>query len=196
MIFWNHAGREHGGLEYADDIRKNSPQVIEQCLALREQRCRENKQPNRYLRVDDSTLIELPPLQSDKRFILIYCLDSGLQLSLNYKTNHPWWLIDIVDIQEIRPHVFCVHDWFIDISVNPDGSYHVYDMDDFELAVRLQVLSPEQISQCLKSFHAILTELNSGSFPSPFVEELRETYMFKCHMDKGDTSFGIQQKDR
>jgi predicted RNA-binding protein associated with RNAse of E/G family len=52
---------------------------------------------------------------------------------------------------------FCVHDLFIDISVNTDGSYCVYDMDDFERAFSLGVMTHEQISRSLSSFHTILT---------------------------------------
>jgi hypothetical protein len=177
VIFWNHVGREHGGLDYADDIRKNSPEVIQKSLELREQRCRNNGQLNRFVRYDETTLLELSSSQNDKKYIIIYCIDRGLQFSLNFKSRYPWWLIDIVDIQEIRPNVFCVHDLFIDISVNFDGSYHVYDMDDFEIALSSDVMSYEQISQGLKSFHAILCELNCKTFPNNILKDIQQKYM-------------------
>jgi hypothetical protein len=111
--FWNQVGREHGGLDYADDIRKNSPEVIQKCLVLKEQRCRNSNHLDRFVRYDESTLLELPSPQSGKKYL---------------KSKYPWLLIDIVDIQEIRPNVFCVNDLFIDILVNFDGSYHVLEL--------------------------------------------------------------------
>lgn len=177
VIFWNHVGREHGGLDYTDDIRKNSPEVIQKCLELKEQRCRNSDRQSRFIRYDESTLLELPPPQSDKKYIIIYCVDRGLQFSLNLKSKYPWWLIDIVDIQEIRPNVFCVHDLFIDISVNFDGSYHVYDIDDFETALSSDVMSNEQISRGLKSLHTILTELNTKAFPNNILKDIEQKYI-------------------
>lgn len=176
IIFWNHVGREHGGLEYTDDIRKNSPEIIQEALVLKEHRCRNGGQLNRFVRYDESTLIELSPLQSDQKYIIVYCIDRGIQFSLNLKSKYPWWLIDIVDIQEIRPNVFCVNDLFIDISVNLDGSYHVFDMDDFETAISLGVMTPEQISRSLRSLHSMLTELNSKAFPNEILKDIQQKY--------------------
>lgn len=177
VIFWNHVGREHGGLDYAEDIRKNSPEVIQKCLELKEQLCRNNYQPNKFVRYNESTLIEFPSSQCDEKYIIIYSIDRGLQFSLNLKSKYPWWLIDVVDITEIRPNVFCVHDLFIDISVNLDGSYHVLDIDEFEMAVSLNILSQEQITQSLKSLHSILDELNSKTFPNETLKDLEQQYM-------------------
>lgn len=177
VIFWNHVGKEHGELEYADDIRKNPPEIVQKSLELKEKRCINNGQFGRFIRHDESTLIELPTLHSKKKYIIIYCIDRGLQFSLNFKSHYPWWLIDIVDIQEIRPNVFCVNDLFIDISVNPDGSYHVYDMDEFENTLSLGVMTQDQISRSLKSFHSILTELNSKEFPNKILKDIHQKYM-------------------
>lgn len=73
--------------------------------------------------------------------------------------------------------MFCVNDLFIDISVNPDGSYHVYDMDEFENALSLGVMTQDQISRSLKSFHSILTELNSKEFPNKILKDIHQKYM-------------------
>jgi hypothetical protein len=156
VIFWNHVGREHGVLEYTEDIRKNSPEVIQNSIELKEQRCRNNGQLNRFVRYDETTLLELPPSQSDRKYIIIYCIDQGLQFSLNFKPRYPWWLIDIVDIQEIRPN---------------------YDMDEYEIALSSDVMSTELISQSLKSFHTILSELNSKTFPNDTLKAIEMKYM-------------------
>lgn len=177
LIFWNHIGREHGGLKYARDIRKNRKSIIESYRDEKERYARNTQKPNRFIRYDASTLVELPPLESDRKFIIIYLIDEGLQFSLNFKSKHPWWLVDVVDIQEIKPNVFCVYDLFIDISVKPDGSYHVLDIDEFEEAVRLGVLTDGQITYSLKAFHSALAQLNAGNFPNGLLKELEELYM-------------------
>ncbi|AZN42885.1 hypothetical protein [Paenibacillus albus] len=174
-IFWNHVGREHGGLNYTDDIRKNAPEVIQQALELKVQRARGYR--NRFIRYDESTLIELPAPDSRDNFIIIYCIDRGLQFSMNFKPRYLWWLIDVVEIQEVQPGFFCVYDLFIDIAVNVDGSYQVMDMDEFEYALSLGVMTSEQVSRSLKSLHSALTELNSRTFPDDRLKRIHEQYM-------------------
>lgn len=177
VIFWNHVGREHGGLDYTTDIRNNPPEVIARTLELKEQRCRDGS-PNRFIPINESTIIELAPADSSKKYLIVYSIDRGLQFSLHYKPRYPGWLIDIVAIQELRPNVYCAHDLFIDISVNTDGSYHIYDMDEYEEALSLGVMTAEQISRSLKSFHSIVTELNSKAFPCALLKELEQKYLY------------------
>ncbi len=177
IIFWNHVGREHGGLQYVSDIRKNGKEGIENTLALKEERARNS--PNQFYKYNKSTLIELPPIASEKKFIIIYQMDKGLQYSLNLKSKYPWWLIDIVDIQEIKPNVFCAFDLFLDISVNRDGSYNVLDVDDFELAIRLDVINQTQVLSSLASFHSVIEQLNEKKFPCALIEEITEKYDIK-----------------
>ena len=175
-IFWNHVGREHGGLHYTEDIRKNSTETIQNCLELKERRC-ETDPLGRYVRLDINTLLELPTIHNNKKYLIVYDLKNGLQYSLNFKSKYPWWVIDIVDIVEIKPNVFCSYDLFIDISVHKDGSYKVLDIDEYEEALRLNVMSQEQISKSLKSFHHALSILNTNSFPYPLLVQLEKQYM-------------------
>ncbi|MDP4164004.1 MAG: hypothetical protein Q8906_16305 [Bacillota bacterium] len=177
FIFWHHVGREHGGLDYTEDIRKNSLQDIQMYLEIKENHYRNVDHPNRFLRYDESTLIELPPLKSGQSFIIVYSIPDGFQFSLNYKTKYPGWIIDIVDIEEIRPNVFCIHDLFIDIAVSETGRYQVLDIDEYETAISLNVMTTEQIQRSLKSFHAILTELNSNNFPDRKLGVIKEQYL-------------------
>jgi uncharacterized protein len=170
-VIWHHVGREHGGLEYAEDIRKNTPEVIDQYIKLKEEWIQNNETSHQFLKYDENTIIEL---SSETGFIILYLMDKGLQLSLNAKTKlkYPWWVIDVVDIVEIRPNVFCSKDLFIDIKVYEDGSYHVIDIDEFEEAIQLGVLTNEHISKALKSFHFALCELNE---PRPPIIEKAES---------------------
>ncbi|MDF2725547.1 MAG: hypothetical protein K0Q59_5224 [Paenibacillus sp.] len=181
-IFWNHVGREHESLGYARSLRKNPPEVIQRGLEAKEQRSLAGSR-HRYVRYDDNTLLELPMHKAphggagDRPFIIVYCLDRGLQFSLHYKKQYAWWLVDIVEIEQIRPDVYCVHDLFIDIAVHDDGSYEVYDIDEFEAALSIDAMSPRQVSHALKSFHDIVTELNAKSFPGPLLQKLEQTYI-------------------
>jgi predicted RNA-binding protein associated with RNAse of E/G family len=175
LIYWNHVGREHGGLKYTDDIRKNDEVTIKSALELKEKQCRTGS--NIFIQYDENTLIELSPLDSERRYIIIYCIDRGLQFFLIYKTKYPWWLVDIVDVKEVKPNVFCVNDLFIDISVNINDSYKVMDIDDYEIAFSLGVMTKTQVINSLKSFHSILDELNSKQFPNNLLIQIKEQYL-------------------
>lgn len=165
-VIWHHIGREHGGLKYTEDIRKNSPEVIEKYIEQKVEWVRSNEASHQFLHLDENTLVEY---SSKADFIIIYMIDKGLQLSLNAKTKskYPWWVIDVVDVMEIRPDVYCSSDLFIDVKVFEDGSYHVIDIDEFETAIQLGVLTNEQISKALKSLHTALTDLNG---PNQFIK--------------------------
>ncbi|EDL64606.1 DUF402 domain-containing protein [Bacillus sp. SG-1] len=176
VVYWNHVGREHGGLEYTSDIRKNSPEIIEEALRLKENRALSQTEPNRFLALNESLVIELPPENSLKKFIIIYQMDLGLQFSYGFKNSHEGWLIDIVDYEKKPDGLVCVHDLLIDIRVFEDGSYHVVDMDEFYEAYSLGALSKEQLEQSLRALSYILEKLNKGEFPGIEIEEIKERY--------------------
>jgi hypothetical protein len=181
LIFWNHVGREHGGLDYTEDIRKNDADTISWALELKEKRARESS--SRFIKFDKNTLIELPPLGSERKYIIVYCIDRGLQFSLNYKSRYPWWLIDIVDIQEVKPNVFCVHDLLIDLSVNLDRSYNVLDMDEYGNALTSGAMTEDQVKSSLNSFNSILEELNTKQFPNSLLVSITRQYFSTDEMD-------------
>ena len=176
VVYWNHVGREHGGLENTNDIRKNSPEIIEEALRLKEARALSQAEPNRFLALSESLVIELPPENSLKKFIIIYQMDLGLQFSYGFKTSHGGWLIDIVEYEKKRDGLICVHDLLIDIRVFEDGSYHVVDMDEFYEAYSLGALSKEQLEKSLRALSYILAKLNKGEFPEKDIEEVKECY--------------------
>ncbi|MGD6968455.1 DUF402 domain-containing protein [Rossellomorea vietnamensis] len=176
VVYWNHVGREHGGLKYTKDIRKNSEDVITKALSLKEQYALKNENSHRFLALEESLIIELPPGNSAKKFIIIYMLDLGLQFSYGFKSSHEGWLIDIVQFEQRTPGLVCVHDLLIDIRVFEDGSYHVIDMDEFHEAYRLRVLSGEQVEHSLNALSHILHKLNQKDFPGRTIEELKSQY--------------------
>ncbi len=86
------------------------------------------------------------------------------------------WLIDLVDIEEMAPHQYCVRDLFIDIAVEPSGSYRVIDIDDFVQAIELEILDKEQVVKVLRSLDLIVDKLNKGRFPLDILQPLVKKY--------------------
>jgi uncharacterized protein len=176
LVYWNHVGREHGKLEYTKDLRKNSPEIIEEAIRLKEARALNQEDPNRFLALNESLVIEIPPVNSNKNFIIIYLLHLGLQFSYGFKSSHKGWLIDIVEYEKKRDGLICVHDLLIDIRVFEDGSYHVVDMDEFYEAYSLGVLTEKQAEHSLKAFSYILKKLNNKEFPGQDIKEIKKKY--------------------
>jgi hypothetical protein len=175
-IFWHHVGREHGLLEYAPDIRKNDEEIIKNTLKAKEEWLLNQEIPNTFLKIDENTLIELPPKSSNENFLFIYLIDLGLQFELNDSKN--WYsMVDIVEIHEIKKDVYCVSDLFIDIEVYTDGNYHVLDINEYEEAIKLNVINDEQISRSLSSFHYIIDELNRKEFPNDRLKGIINQFM-------------------
>lgn len=175
-IFWNHVGREHGGLSYTATIKKNPEWLKKQALKVKLERCL-NDYTNRFIRHDENTLIEIPPLDSNENFIIIYCIKQGLQFSFNFKKKYNWWLVDIVDIEEIQPNIFCVHDLFLDISLESDGTYTVLDMDEYHFAYQIDVLSSAQHKKSMASYATIIEQLNTQTFDYNWLDSLRAKYI-------------------
>jgi hypothetical protein len=174
IIFWHHVGREHGENGYASDIRKNTPNIIENCL-MQKRHFAENISKNQFLKYNETTLLELPPKDSKEKFIIVYCLDKGLQYSYGNK-NYPYWLVDICHIEEMEKDIYCVHDLFIDIVVNKDMTYHVLDVDDFQTAIKKKVIDEEIVVKTLGSLSIALDELNNKSLPK-IIKEIEEKYL-------------------
>ena len=175
FIFWHHVGREHGLGKYTDDLRKNTPEIIKQSLAIGMEKAKQSSS-QRYLKINDNTLLELASNDAKEEFLICYLISEGLQFSLNFKKNHQGWLIDIVDIEEIAPGQFCVHDLFIDILVDVSGSYQIVDVDDFTQAIELEILDKEQIVNVLRSLDYIVKKINSGQFPLDLLGALLKEY--------------------
>lgn len=178
-IFWNHVGREHEVFQYANEIKKNSDEIKNKKIELCIQKCKQNKTTNRFIKYNSNILIETPNPENLENFIIVYCIDTGLQFSLNYKKKYSWWLIDIVDIEEVGENIYCVHDLFIDISVEKNGTYRVLDIDEFEYACSIGVLTKEQITKSIKSLANALNILNANLFPQTWLKEIVLQYQNK-----------------
>ena len=179
LIFWHHVGREHGGLQYTKDIRKNDQDTIDRCLQIKEERWRKDANPHRFIKYDHNILVELPPLDKNDAFIIVYFIKEGLQFEYRpYRDNgKPMWIVDIVEIREIKPGVFCVSDLFIDLDVKHDGSYNVLDLDEFALAIELEVIERSQIIRALNSLNMVVAQLNEGLFPCKALADIKEIFI-------------------
>lgn len=170
-VFWHHVGREHGGMRYTDDLRKNTSETISEFLQLRE-RNYGNDPSKMYVQHDEATLVEVfPPDSPENKEIIIYLIDKGLQFTL-WRNKEYLWKVDIVDIYEYKPRVFCVQDWLIDLHVFSDGRYHLLDMDEFTEAMQLEILTPEQAQLSLMRLHEVTAMLNAGTFPGNRISDL------------------------
>ena len=90
-VFWHHVGREHGLGEYTSDIRANPPEVIAECLQIKESRAGEVG-----ILLDPNTIVK-----RGEGSIIVYFIDQGLQYSRGVK-RHPGWLIDIVSVVRLE----------------------------------------------------------------------------------------------
>ncbi|KAA0547005.1 hypothetical protein FZW96_13555 [Bacillus sp. BGMRC 2118] len=178
-IFWNNIGREHGGVSYVKDIRKNSDAIKSKSIRENIQYVNTVVNGNRFFKHDENTLIEIQPEGSPYSFIIVYCIREGIQYSLYHKKRYNWWLIDIIDVEELEDEIYCVHDLFIDISVEKDGLYRVLDMDEFYFAFQNEIISPEHFEKAMKSYIYILENLNQQSLPFSWLENLYEHYTKK-----------------
>lgn len=178
-IYWHHIGREHGGAEYAGDLRKNDPETVARYIAEREKPAMSCSFAHRLIRHDQDTLLELSSEGSSAPFFIAYFIDHGLQYSFGYK-KHPWWLIDIVEIEESRPNMFCVRDLFLDIQINRDGTYEILDENDYKQALELDLLTERQRMRSVLSLKRALDELSAGKFPSERLQSLVERYFAGC----------------
>ena len=172
-IFWNHIGREHGIDTYPEDIRKNSDEIKQQAIARKMNSTHFN---HTYVKHDENTLVELAPEHANYKFIIIYFIKEGLQFSLHYKPRYNWWLIDIMEVEELKPGIFCIHDLFLDIAVEEDGTYKVLDEDEFAFAVENDIITKAQQERAITSFTSIIQQLEAKQFPRERLEEIARVY--------------------
>jgi hypothetical protein len=171
-IIWHHVGREHGRVgDYAPDLRLNTPHRIEEYISDK----LSGSSENRYIRYDSNTLVELPPICVEQRWIIVYCLDCNLQFSLGYKP-HPWWLADVVSYRRSEAGEFIVRDLFLDVEIDEDLQYRVLDREDFEFAATSGIIDSFEADLALVALDRLVQDLDSKAFPWPSLVEAQRTY--------------------
>ena len=66
---------------------------------------------------------------------------------------------------------FEITDLFLDLWVNPDGTYEIQDEDEFEAAIQTGTISTELAEKAWDTLSALIVEVETGSFPPQFVQE-------------------------
>ena len=57
---------------------------------------------------------------------------------------------------------FEITDLFLDLWINPDGTYEIQDEDEFEEAVQKEAIDPELERKALEVLKALITEVEAG----------------------------------
>ncbi|MDE0019543.1 MAG: DUF402 domain-containing protein [Candidatus Poribacteria bacterium] len=66
---------------------------------------------------------------------------------------------------------FEITDLFLDLWVNPDGTYAIQDEDEFQEAVQNGAIDPELEAKARDVLSALIVEVETGKFPPQFVRE-------------------------
>lgn len=66
---------------------------------------------------------------------------------------------------------FEITDLFLDLWVNPDGSYEIQDEDEFEEAIQTGAISSELAEKARDTLSALIVEVETGKFPPQIVQK-------------------------
>ena len=66
---------------------------------------------------------------------------------------------------------FEITDLFLDLWVNPDGTYEIQDEDEFEEAIQNGAISAKLAEKAREVLSALIVEVETGKFPPQFVQE-------------------------
>ena len=66
---------------------------------------------------------------------------------------------------------FEITDLFLDLWINPDGTYEIQDEDEFEDAIRDGVIDTELAEKARDALSALIVEVETGKFPPQFVQK-------------------------
>jgi predicted RNA-binding protein associated with RNAse of E/G family len=67
---------------------------------------------------------------------------------------------------EGKPDCFEITDLFLDLWINPDGTYEIQDEDEFEDAVRDGAIDAELEKKAWNVLNALIAEVEAGHFES------------------------------
>jgi len=68
---------------------------------------------------------------------------------------------------------FEITDLFLDLWINPDGSYEIQDEDEFEAAVQDGVINTELAEKARDALNTLIVEVAAEKFPPQFVRKYR-----------------------
>ena len=127
----------------------------------------------------------------DENFTAVWFVFTGLWYDIGkiYNLNNEWtgYYCDImkpvkrsVDIAgdgqaqgSVSP-TFEITDLFLDLWINPDGSYEIQDEDEFEAAIRDGAIGSELAEKAQDALNTLIAEVAAGKFPPQFVRTFRQ----------------------
>ena len=66
---------------------------------------------------------------------------------------------------------FEITDLFLDLWINPDGTYEIQDEDEFEEAIQSGAIDTELAEKARDALSALIVEIETGKFPPQFVQK-------------------------
>lgn len=96
-----------------------------------------------------------------------YFLKEGYKVSkFLYKDDSLiYWYCDIIDyVKDKSGHSYIFRDLLADVIVYPDGFVKVVDLDEFEQALKKELLTMEDVRRALLSLDSLLTTIYDGKF--------------------------------
>ena len=114
-------------------------------------------------------------------FAVVWFVFTGLWYDVGkvYNLNNEWtgYYCDIMKPVKRRVDAsdkldcFEITDLFLDLWINPDGTYQIQDEDEFEEAIQKGVIGSELESSARDVLTALIVEVETGKFPPQFVQE-------------------------
>ena len=130
-----------------------------------------------------SPIIQKGETVLDDNFSVVWFVFTGLWYGVAkvYNLNNEWtgYYCDIMepvkrdtDVAR-KPNYFEITDLFLDLWINPDGTYEIQDEDEFEEAVRESVINTELKKKARGALKALIAEVKSGHLEYRLQEVMR-----------------------
>lgn len=123
------------------------------------------------VRQDDEVIITtwntLNPKTEFFRGCSCYFLKDGLKVSKMYRSDNTLlrWYIDIVEISiDNTKEALTATDLLADVVIYPDGRMKVVDLDELAEALEKNLITKEQMVNCLRSLNHLLTLVYRDKF--------------------------------
>ena len=97
----------------------------------------------------------------------VYDFEKGIKVSKFYRDDDSllYWYIDIVEFSTgADKSELIVTDLLADVIISPSGKMKVVDLDEFEQALKKELLTMEDVRRALLSLDSLLTTIYDGKF--------------------------------
>ena len=171
LVVWRRLGKEHG-----EDcgFQVNSAEVVEQHIHEKLERFRQTSPESwRWWQVSDRLLVEKKRAgaESGSRKTYFYLPQKNWVVVKDFipdRMASDWkWYIHIGGIAfDTSRACWIFTDWFSDVIVKNDNATHsVLDLDELGHALRIGLITPEQLITILDSTQDLIDTIREGHFP-------------------------------